>query len=669
MKMGLSLRQRIAIGFALLLAIMVFAAVSNLVMINGMQSQIGDYRKAIAERSAGSQMNLQVANLRVRVNQWLRSMNPNFAKQADTLLEQLVPMAQQVAAESGTRQTQDSMQKFLGATSAYTASWGVIKGLYADEARIYDQDLVAVGARVRADLAQARQAEASLNALPNLVVLADAAQSLTEAEKFALLYRAGPKANLAAHVAAVISALRDSVQKCAAATHDPKTGADLVAAAADVGEWERLFSQATKIAQTRAARVVTWTRDEGEPMGNLANGIRNEGVTRAEKVEAEQFAAIASNRLIVYVITAAGLLIGIILSWLLAQSITRPLVRITLALKALAAGDRTSEIPETRRRDEIGEMARSAEIFKKTAIEFERVTAEQEAQKANAASAQRAAMNQTADAFEAKVGSLVLMLSSGAAELQATAESMSGIATQTDQQATVVAAAAQEASAGVQTVAAAAEELTASIAEIARRVAQSSQITGRAVDDARRTDTIVRALANGAQKIGDVVQLITGIAAQTNLLALNATIEAARAGDAGKGFAVVASEVKSLATQTAGATEEIRSQITQIQTATGEAVQAIQAIGVTINEVSEISSGIAAAVEEQGAATAEIARNVQQTATSAQTVTVTISSVSQAANETGIAACVVLGAASGLSQQAGLLTNEVNSFVAGIRAA
>ncbi len=281
--------------------------------------------------------------------------------------------------------------------------------------------------------------------------------------------------------------------------------------------------------------------------------------------------------------------------------------------------------------------------------------------------AQKIAMNQTADAFEAKVGTLVSMLSSGATELQATAQSMSATATQTNKQATTVAAAAEEASAGVQTVAAAAEELASSINEIGRQVAHSTKITEKAVGDARRTDTIVRALADGAQKIGDVVQLINGIAAQTNLLALNATIEAARAGDAGKGFAVVASEVKSLATQTAKATDEIGAQIKQIQGATREVVEAIKAIGATIDEVNVIASNIAAAVEEQGAATAEIARNVQQTAASTQQVTATIAGVSQAANDTGIAAGQVLGAASGLSQRAEQLTGEVNRFVAGVR--
>ncbi len=221
----------------------------------------------------------------------------------------------------------------------------------------------------------------------------------------------------------------------------------------------------------------------------------------------------------------------------------------------------------------------------------------------------------------------------------------------------------------MQTVASAAEQLTASISEISRQVLQSSRITERAVADARRTDTVVRALSDGAQKIGDVVGLITSIAGQTNLLALNATIEAARAGDAGRGFAVVASEVKNLAQQTAKATDEIGAQIGQIQTATGEAVEAIRAITGVIEEVSTIATAIASAVEQQGAATAEIARNVQQTAVSAHEVTSNIAGVSQAANDTGAAAAQVLSAAEGLSRQAATLTDEVNEFAAGIRAA
>jgi methyl-accepting chemotaxis protein len=364
----------------------------------------------------------------------------------------------------------------------------------------------------------------------------------------------------------------------------------------------------------------------------------------------------------------AGLFIAALTAFAVGRGLTRPLTVLCGAMDRLASGDLTSKVPFTERRNEIGRIARSLSVFGHHLAEAEHLRAEQAANHQRAEREKQMALNVTADAFEAKVGHLVGMLSAGATQLQETAQSMATTATETNREAFTVAAAAEEASAGVQTVAAAAEELTSSINEISHQVAQSSRIAGKAVQDAGRTDIIVRTLADGAQKIGQVVELIASIAGQTNLLALNATIEAARAGDAGKGFAVVAGEVKSLALQTAKATEDIGGQIRQIQSATAEAVQAIKEISTTIEEVSAIAVTIASAVEEQGAATAEIARNVNQTAASTQDVTANIAGVSQAAKTTGAAAHQVLDAASGLSQQAGQLTGEVSRFVAGVRA-
>jgi methyl-accepting chemotaxis protein len=383
--------------------------------------------------------------------------------------------------------------------------------------------------------------------------------------------------------------------------------------------------------------------------------------------------ATAEGRDAVWLLTGlagAGIVLGVVLGYLLATfGIASPLNRSVGELKQLAMGDLSVVVSGADRGDECGDVAKGLEVFKKGALRARDLEAEATAHKERSEVERRQTAMTLADKFEAAVGTLVGMLGSGATELQATAQSMSSTATQTNQQATTVAAAAEEAHAGVQTVAAAAEELASSIQEIGRQVDQSAKITGRAVADARRTDTIVRALAESAQKIGDVVQLISDIAGQTNLLALNATIEAARAGDAGKGFAVVASEVKNLATQTAKATGEIGAQVTQIQSATAEAVQAIRGITTTIDEVSAIAASIASAVEEQGAATAEIARNIHQTADSTQEVSSNITGVSQAANETGAAAGQVLEAASGVAQQAEQLSGEVSSFVAGVRAA
>ena len=361
-------------------------------------------------------------------------------------------------------------------------------------------------------------------------------------------------------------------------------------------------------------------------------------------------------------------LIGIALAFVIGRGIARPVASMTEAMTRLAKGDHDIEVPGRENGDEIGRMARAVEVFKQNAIETARLTAEQAAERdAKDQRAQR--LDALTRAFEAKAGELVGHVSSAATELQATAQSMTGTAGLTTQQSTTVAAAAEQASANVQTVAVAAEELTSSITEISRQVAQSAKVAGRALEDAKRTDDVVQALADGAHKIGEVVGLISNIAGQTNLLALNATIEAARAGDAGKGFAVVASEVKSLATQTAKATEDIARQITQIQTATKNAVASIRGISTTIGEISDIAAAIAAAVEEQGSATQEIARNVQQAAAGTQEVSSHIVGVSQGANDTGAAANQVLGAAQELSQQAEQLRSEVGGYISGVKAA
>ncbi len=261
------------------------------------------------------------------------------------------------------------------------------------------------------------------------------------------------------------------------------------------------------------------------------------------------------------------------------------------------------------------------------------------------------------------VKEVVKIVSSASTEMKASAESLAASSEETAVQSTTVAAASEEVTANVQTVASAAEQLAASVHEVSSQVTDSSRISREAVSETERTNLTVQGLAEAAQKIGDVVNLISDIAGQTNLLALNATIEAARAGEAGKGFAVVASEVKSLATQTAKATEDIASQVGAIQGATNEAVSAIQGIGQTIGRINEIATSISSAVEEQSAATAEISRNVQEAANGTQEVSSNISGVSMAANESGQAAGQVLTAAESLAHEGEQMHQKVQEFV------
>ena len=365
---------------------------------------------------------------------------------------------------------------------------------------------------------------------------------------------------------------------------------------------------------------------------------------------------------------ATGLLLTGVLVAVMKRSVVQPLKAISTAMGKLAAHDLEVQVPGIGRRDEIGAMAATVEVFKE-ALQRADALATGEAVDRAAKEQRVHRLSVLTAAFETEVGGMVGQLSTAASALEATAGTMTATAGHTDQRSGTVAEAAAAASAGVQTVAAAAEQLTASVAEITRQVTDQTRMTGAAATEARRTDQIVRTLAEGARRIGDVVSLISNIAAQTNLLALNATIEAARAGEAGRGFAVVASEVKALASQTASATEDIGTQISEVQGAVEEAVRAIERIVTQVEQVSGVSTSIASAVEQQGAATAEIARNVQQTAHSTRDVTLNIAEVKQAANDTGTAAAHVLGSAADLSRQAALLTAGVSRFVEGIRAA
>jgi len=276
-------------------------------------------------------------------------------------------------------------------------------------------------------------------------------------------------------------------------------------------------------------------------------------------------------------------------------------------------------------------------------------------------------LSKLANDFEGSIKTVVETVTTSAGNMKANAESLSKIAAETQHQTTVVAAATEEASANVQSVASATEELTASSHEIAQQMDKSSKIAHQAVEEANNTNTTVNGLARAAQKIGDVVILIQDIAGQTNLLALNATIEAARAGEAGKGFAVVASEVKSLATQTAKATEEIAAQIADIQHATTATVNAIKNIGETIGQISQISTTIAAAVQEQSAATNEISRNVQQAAQGTTEISSSINKVTSSASQTGDTATQVLDASNKLADQAAKLRTEVDYFLTTLR--
>ena len=401
-----------------------------------------------------------------------------------------------------------------------------------------------------------------------------------------------------------------------------------------------------------------------------SNAMKADLLSDQQRLESESNATIGETERLVVMLAVGGFLLGGVLAVLLGKGISRPMTTMCKAMRELASGNFDVVLPGLGRKDELGEMASAVEEFKVQAVaKAERDAAAHDAQNKASSAARRTELIRFADDFEAAVGAIVSNVSASAVQLEAAAGTLTRTAETTQSLSSQVSGSSEEASNNMQSVASATEELSVSVDEIGRRVRESSRIAQAAVLQAQQTDGRISKLSRAAQEIGDVVKLITAIAEQTNLLALNATIEAARAGEAGRGFAVVASEVKSLASQTAKATDEISSHISGMQGATQESVAAIKEIGGTIAKISDIAATISSAVEQQSSATQEIARSVQNVAEGTQHAAANIMRVNRGATETGSASENVLSSARNLSTESTRLREELDRFMANIRAA
>jgi methyl-accepting chemotaxis protein len=660
---------KVATGFAAVLLIFAISSAIAYVAFSRITTAVETYAGHVARSATYRDIDLLTTRYRGHVREYYYSDNEETAATAVKEGEELRKLIASGLAATANPERKQQLQDAAKQADAYAAGFERLHTMNLDQAKLQDDVLDAIGPQMT-DGFTGVIASAGKSGNADLQVLAADGRRLSLLARLDVNKRLGRHDEDAAKSAEQEFAdLKGILSQLDAATRDSELNAAIKHEADLIERYQTASRRAASLDSEQMKLMDGSLRPTGEALTVDANKARDGNLAEQAATQSETLTVTGTSQTLAMVLGLAGLAVGVFLAWLIGRGISRPVVGMCGAMRALAGGDKTVEIPGVGRKDEVGQMAETVQVFKNSMIEADRLREETEQHKAAAEAERRAGMMKLADTFEAGIKGVVNSVASQATEMQSSAQAMTHTAEQATHQATAVAASVEQASANVQTVASSAEELSTSVLEIGRQVEQSSKIAGQAVIDADKTNATVEGLNKTAQRIGEVVQLIETIAGQTNLLALNATIEAARAGDAGKGFAVVASEVKSLASQTAKATEEIRAQIGDIQGATGQTVEAIRSIGATIRQMSEIATSIASAVEEQGAATREIATNVHQAAQGTNDIATNIEGVSRAASDTGAAAAQVLSAAGELSKQSETLRRDVDEFLATVRAA
>jgi methyl-accepting chemotaxis protein len=659
-------RTKIMLGFAAVLGVSALSMTVADLGFDRISASSQSYQTIVVQSDSARDIDRELTAYRLSVRYYVLTSfvtDLNAAKEAEKKLGDAIQRAMETASPASRERVTALSRKF----DEYVKLFASATALRTENSQIATTELIKMGNVFRYkldDLAESAESEG----IPSLkLMVKEYATQLAVVSSSVNSFVTRPDQTVANTAAAGLQPLKAGF--AALKVNDDELTAKIKAIGALIDSYDASFN---KFVANSAALdgLVLKMSEAGDAIVADARTIKDGVIQEKQQLSLQSSAIVSDTKRLVTMLGLGGLVFGASLAFVVGRGISRPMVGMCKAMRDLASGNFNVVLPGLGRKDEIGEMAGAVEEFKLQAVARAAREADERDTHNKAASVQRRSeLIRFADEFESAVGSIVSNVSSSASQLEVAANTLTRTVETTQDLAARVTGASEEASTNVNSVASATEQLSASVTAIGRQVQESSKIAEGAVNQAHQTNERIAKLSRAAQEIGDVVKLITAIAEQTNLLALNATIEAARAGDAGRGFAVVASEVKSLASQTAKATDEISSQITGMQAATEESVVAIKEIGDTIGQIARIATAIASAVEQQSSATREIARNVQSVAQGTQEVASNITQVNRGASETGSASSEVQNSAQTLSADSTRLRSELDRFMANIRAA
>jgi len=662
------LRAKLVLSFMVVLVLMVITSGLAYKQFVTVAYEVGEYAHVVEDTTEANHIESRFLKLRTHAREYAVTGKKSDSQQVEKIGAVLIADLKQAISTAKSTERLQILQTMLSDAQKYLNDFASVKKLEEDYRNLISNDMMPKGLQMSNELDSILQniIETDKNEIREHIE--NAVKHTLMARLYSNLLIGNKDISVGDKAREEFRLLHQSVQNLRAVARNER----------DLQLAEHIDQLATSYEQV-LNKVIAETAQIHDLVDGEMNNFARELVMEAEKLQTiatEEEKKISSKTLAnielgereLVIVGLSSFVLGLIIAWLLGGSLAKPIQAMTNVMHALANNDLNVHVPYTQNRDELGNMASSVNHFKEKMAEVKRMEKRQQEEKLKAEAQRRVAMIQMADIFENSVGQVIQTVTAAATQLHASATQMALTAKRTSEQATTVSAATEEASANVQTVASASEELASSNTEIGRNVQHSAQVASDVSHKAQTTQQTVSSMVEEVARITNFAELINDIADQTNMLALNATIESARAGEAGKGFAVVASEVKTLAQQTADATEEIVNQIRQVNLVTQQAAHEMADIGQSIVEADRLSNAVAATIEEQVAATSEIARSVEQAAQGTQMVANNIAMVEQASSETGIAAQQIAGSSDELSRQAEFLRAEVAKFLENIRA-